>query len=123
LLFIIDVLAKKFKLPIQGSLKNKKALKFLKGEYFHFKIFENKLNYSRFGVIISNKISKKSFLRNKLKRIIFEKIRLEKFHLKPNRDCLIIVLPEIAKNFPITPFIKREIIKNLEINLKKFIYN
>jgi len=113
------VLAKKFKLPIQKSLKNKKALKFLKGRYFYFKIFKSELNYSRFGIIIGSKILKKSYLRNKLKRIVFEKIRLEKFYLRPNQDCLIVVLPEIAKIFSVAPLNKEEIIKDLEINLKK----
>ncbi len=114
------MLAKKFKLSIYKSLRNKKALKILKGKYFNFKIFENGLDYSRFGVIINSKIFKKSFLRNKLKRLIFEDIKLNKFYFKSSRDCLIIVRPEIAKIFLTKDFNKKEIKEDLEVNLGNF---
>lgn len=114
------MLAKKFKLPIYKSLKNKKALKILKGKYFNFKIFDNELGYSRFGAIISSKILKKAFLRNKLKRFIFEDIRLNKVYFKLNRDCLIIVRPEIVRIFSAKDFNIKEIKEDLEINLRNF---
>mgnify|MGYP000916287290 CR=1 FL=1 len=119
------MLAKKFKLPIQESLNKKKAFKFLKGEYFNFKIFENQLNHSRFGVIVPKKIFKKSFLRNQFKRLIFQEIQSQKIYLNPGRDCLIIAKPKILKEAenPKIIFsnekIKENAKKDLKINFNK----
>ncbi|MFA5386467.1 MAG: ribonuclease P protein component [Candidatus Paceibacterota bacterium] len=117
------MLAKKFKLPIQEGLKkNQKAFSFLKGKYFNFKISKNDLNYSRFGVIVSSKIFKKAFARNKLRRIIFEKIRSKNYYLNPGNDILIITLPEASKNFLIGAVGIEKIIKDLESSFN-FIHN
>ncbi len=48
-------------------LKQKKAFR---GKYFIVKKIENDLDYSRLGVIISTKVSKKAVVRNKIKRQI-----------------------------------------------------
>jgi ribonuclease P protein component len=114
------MLAKKFKLPIQKGLKeNQKVFNFLKGKYFNLKNSKNNLDYSRFGVIVSSKIIKKAFLRNRLKRIVFEMIRNKKLYLISGEDVLIISLPMITKSFSAKPFDGKEIIKELEINLEK----
>lgn len=116
------MLAKKFKLPIQEGLKkNQKVFNFLKGKCFNLKKSKNNLNYSRFGVVISSKIIKKAFLRNKLKRIIFETIRDKKLYLIPGEDILIVTLPGIIKSFSTKPFDKKEITEELEINLEKIL--
>ncbi len=61
--------------------------KFLKGNFFHFKILENNLNITRFGLVVSNRISNKATIRNKLKRRMREIVRkLE----KPGFDIVII---------------------------------
>lgn len=54
------------------------------------KIRKNSRNISRFGVIVSNKISKKSTKRNRLKRQIREIIRLKIKQIKPGFDCIVL---------------------------------
>ncbi|PIR13542.1 ribonuclease P protein component [Candidatus Falkowbacteria bacterium CG11_big_fil_rev_8_21_14_0_20_39_10] len=61
------------------------------------KITKNGLDYSRFGVLVSNKISKKAVARNKIKRrvrAVIEKIGLD---LKPGYDCVAITLAPILE--------------------------
>lgn len=90
------MLAKKFRLPIQTVLR-KKPLFTRRDEYFAVKIFANQLSFSRFGTVISRKIDKRAVYRNRLKRLIFDLIRLEKIHLRSGYDMLIYVSPKIIK--------------------------
>ena len=92
----MNMLAKKFRLPIQTVLR-KKPLFARKDEYFNVKIFANQLAFSRFGAVISRKIDKRAVYRNRLKRLIFNLIRLEKIYLRPGYDVLIYVSPKIIK--------------------------
>ena len=93
------MLAKKFRLPIRPWMKdkNKKAIT-KKGNFFIVKILPNNLGFSRFGTIVSSRTAKKATQRNRLKRIIFNFIRLSSFHLKPAKDFLIITLPIINQS-------------------------
>ena len=92
------MLAKKYRLQIQDWLKNKNKKIFTrKSNFFIAKFSSNKLNFSRFGVIISVKVSKSAVKRNKIKRIIFDFIRLNKFYELPGNDVAITVLPPTAK--------------------------
>lgn len=58
--------------------------------YIIIKIRKNSRNISRFGIIVSNKISKKSTKRNHQKRRIREIIRLKLSEIKPGFDCVVI---------------------------------
>jgi len=60
------------------------------------KVVANKLDYCRFGIIVSNKISKKAVKRNEIKRNIRAIIQSKLLFFKLGYDCIIIVLPEIA---------------------------
>ena len=93
------MLAKKFRLPIQsfGRPGANQKIKIVRSEYFTVKSRPNDLGFSRFGTVISRKVSKSAVKRNKIKRIIFNFIRLNKLHLKPGRDVLIIVSPKVAQ--------------------------
>ena len=86
------MLAKKYKLPIQEFLK-KKVLSGKRLDFFHVKTLENNLPHSRFGIVISKKVSGKSSDRNKIKRMIFSLIAKNKKHLLSGKDILIIVQP------------------------------
>ena len=90
------MLAKKFHLPIQTTLR-RKPLFTRRDEYSTIKIFANQLSFSRFGTVISRKIDKRAVYRNRLKRLIFDLISLEKIHLQPGYDMLIYVSPKIIK--------------------------
>ncbi len=59
------------------------------------KILKNDLAYSRFGIIVSNKVSKKASQRNLIKRRIREIIRLNLNRIKSGYDIVIIVSPKI----------------------------
>jgi ribonuclease P protein component len=68
---------------------------FKKGFYFSEKFLmlksvNNDLRVSRFGIIVSNKISKKASERNRTKRLLRESIRLLQKDIKPGLDCVFI---------------------------------
>lgn len=89
------MLRKQYKLPIQ-YFSGKKPGKIVRSGSFNLKIFLTRLPYSRFGVIISTKVSKKATQRNLLKRHIFNFFRIAKNKL-PIADYLVIVSPNAAK--------------------------
>ncbi len=60
------------------------------------KAVKNSLEYSRFGILVGAKISKKAVLRNKIKRQIREIIKLDLKNIKSGFDYVIISLPAIA---------------------------
>ena len=91
------MLAKKFRLPIQDWLKQRKRITTRKSDFFIIKKSDNNLAFSRFGVVISKKVSKSAVKRNKIKRIIFDFIRLNKLYEITGNDVVINVLPPAAK--------------------------
>lgn len=65
------------------------------------KAIKNNLTVVRFGIIVSNKISKKAVERNKVKRRIRSIILSEINNIRPGYDCVIITLPKIiTEDFP-----------------------
>lgn len=64
---------------------------------FGIKILKNDLGYSRFGIIISSKISKKAVVRNKVRRRISETFRLNLKNFKSGFDVIIICRKPIIK--------------------------
>ncbi len=92
------MLAKKFRLPVGQWIKEKKGKEVVKKNiFFILKTGVNDLNFSRFGAVVSLKISKSAVRRNYIKRIIFDFIRLEGLHKIAGKDFLIIVLPPAAR--------------------------
>lgn len=92
------MLAKKFRLQIQNWLKNKdKRIISRRSDFFIIRMSINELFFSRFGVIISAKVSKSAVKRNRIKRIIYDFIRLNKFYEIGGRDVVITVLPATAE--------------------------
>lgn len=92
------MLAKKYRLQIDEWLKDKKKRIFSrKSDFFVIKTSTNNLDFSRFGIVISAKVSKSAVARNRIKRTIFDFVRLNKFQEIAGNDVLIIVLPLAAK--------------------------
>jgi ribonuclease P protein component len=60
------------------------------------KAVENGKGYSRFGILVGVKVSKKAILRNKIKRQIREIIKLDIKNIKSGFDYVIICLPAIV---------------------------
>ncbi|MBI5401262.1 ribonuclease P protein component [Candidatus Wolfebacteria bacterium] len=93
---IIQMLAKKYKLPIKEFLDKKPRISG-RTEFFLMRILPNNLKFSRFGVVISKKVSASAVVRNKIKRTIFDFLRIEKLHIPAGKDVLLTVLPPAAK--------------------------
>lgn len=112
------MLAKKFRLPIQSVL-NKSGRTF-RSRSFLIKVFLNQLNFNRFGVVISKKVSKLAVKRNLIKRIVLD---LTKKFVRQSADAengskldvLIIISPTMIK------MEKADIIKELEESLQKIV--
>jgi ribonuclease P protein component len=70
------------------------------GKVLGLKAAPNNLGITRFGIMVSLKVSKKAVVRNKIKRQIRAIISQELSLLKPGKDLVIIVFPLILdKNF------------------------
>jgi ribonuclease P protein component len=82
------------------------------GKNLGIKVKSNKLELSRFAIIVSSKISKKAVERNIIKRRLREILRLENKYLKVGYDLIIVTLPTIlgAKQVEI----KKELITTLQ---------
>lgn len=108
------MLAKKFRLQIQkqNPVDFKKAIGG-SGKYFFLKTAKNEFSYGRFGAVINKGVDKSSVKRNRIKRIVFDFIRLKKIYLLPGKDFLIIVSPP-ARNLK-----KMEIKKELTLLFNK----
>jgi ribonuclease P protein component len=61
------------------------------------KILKNNLSESRFGFIVSKKVSGKATVRNKVKRRLRSVIQKELQNIKKSSDIIIIALPGIEK--------------------------
>ncbi len=64
--------------------------KVFQDDYFLLKFKKNNLKISRFGFIVSSKVSKKAVKRNYIKRRMRESIRLSHHHIKKGFDIVII---------------------------------
>ena len=70
-----------------------------------FKFIKNNLSYSRFGFVVSNKVTKKAPQRNLIRRRIREIIRLNIKKISRGYDFIIIVSPKIInKEGKVLPF-------------------
>ncbi len=61
------------------------------------RFLENNLNETRFGFIVSKKISKKSVTRNKIKRRLREQVRIRILKIKKGLDIVIIAKRKIIE--------------------------
>ena len=69
-----------------------------KNGFLALRVFKNDLPESRFGFVISKKVSQKAVVRNKIKRRISEVIRLNLEKIKKGADVVFIAFPGIEKN-------------------------
>jgi len=66
---------------------------------------------SKFGFVISTRISKKAVDRNKIKRILSEEVRLNYKSIKPGYNVVFLVKPSILKKDE--DYIRKEVLKSL----------
>ncbi len=91
------MLSRKYRLKKEKDFE----LVFKKGKTFSskflfLKIRKNNFGISRFGFVIGKRITKKSTVRNKIKRRLREVIRKKIEKIKPGFDVVIIGRPEIV---------------------------
>lgn len=94
-------------LPKKNRLKKKKDFerifkkgKGLNGDFLFLKIAKNNLKESRFGFVVSKKVSKKAVVRNKVKRRLREAVKLKLPGVKAGIDGVLITRPGIeSKTF------------------------
>lgn len=65
--------------------------------FLAIKMAPNGLEYSRFGFIVSNKVSKKAVSRNRIKRLLRETVRLSFGQIKNGFDAVIMVKTDISE--------------------------
>ena len=82
------------KKDFEGIFKNSKSFK---NNLFIFKVAKNNLDISRFGFVVSKKVSKKAVVRNKIKRRLVDAIKGEIKKIKTGIDIILITLPGIEK--------------------------
>ena len=92
-------------LPKNNRLKKKKDFEkvFKKGKIFKenfltIRNVENNLDDSRFGFVVSRKVSKRATVRNKIKRILRKTTEGSLRGIKKGQDVLIVVLPGLEIN-------------------------
>lgn len=95
------MLKKEFRLRKQKDFENvfKKGVYFSE-RYLTLKAVKNDLPFSRFGFVVSKKVSKKAVERNRIKRLMSEFIRLSQKEIKLGFDIIFISrVGIVGKNF------------------------
>jgi len=71
--------------------------KSLRNNLFILKVAKNNLQISRFGFVVSQKVSKKATVRNKVRRRLVAAIKAEEKNIKSGADLVFIALSGIEK--------------------------
>ncbi len=94
-------------LPIQNRLKKKNDFDrvFKKGRSFEgnalsLRLTENDLKVSRFAFVVSLKVAKKAFLRNKIRRRLREAVKANLSKIKTGLDVVFFARPGLATKPP-----------------------
>ena len=91
----------------------------LKTDFFMVRQLPNNYDYSRFGVVISKKVSTSAVVRNKVKRTFFDFIGKNKLQGKGGRDILLTAMFQIKKGEEVD---KNKIEEDLKRILKLNLY-
>jgi ribonuclease P protein component len=70
--------------------------RFFSQDFLALKIIPNSLPFSRFGFIVSNKVSKRAVRRNRTKRLLRECVRLSWKEIYPGFDAVMIAKSDIS---------------------------
>jgi len=84
----------KKKKDFEAIFKNSKSLR---TNFFILKIRENGLGINRFGFVVSQKVSKRAVVRNRVRRRLSDIMRSESENIKIGTDLVVIAFPGIDK--------------------------
>jgi len=91
------MLAKKYRISKDKEFQNiYKKGHIIYNPFFNIKFLPNNLRNSRFGIVISTKISKKAVVRNKSRRQIKAVICNNLNNIKPGFDIVVLTKPAIT---------------------------
>ena len=90
------MLPKKYRLPGSRKLTNAQSISF---PFFTVLIAPSTFPYSRFGFVVSKKVDSKAVVRNRLKRMLRQRVQDELSTFAINKDFLFLV----KKNFSEEP--------------------
>ncbi|OGN03913.1 MAG: ribonuclease P protein component [Candidatus Yanofskybacteria bacterium RIFCSPHIGHO2_01_FULL_44_17] len=99
-------LAKKYRLAKKDIEMVLKRGRTAKNSFFFIKFLENQAEHFRAAIVISNKVSKKAVVRNRIRRIIAESFRSGQV-LKRSFDMVVVATANIVEKR--TKEIKREV--------------
>lgn len=110
-------------LPSSNRLVRKQDFELIKKEgrkyqsnFFGVLVKSTEENSSRFGFIVSTKISKKAAERNKIKRLLRESIKTFLSEIKPGNDILFLVKKDILnKSFEEISKETKEVLKRANV--------
>ncbi|MEK7658342.1 MAG: ribonuclease P protein component [Patescibacteria group bacterium] len=113
-------------LPKSNRLKNKKDFdrvfkegRGFKNDFLALKAVKNNTDISRFGFVVSQKVSKKAVIRNKIKRRLREIIKKDLAVFKNGIDIVLIVFPNLNdKDFSETQKIASDLFKKSGVIVK-----
>ena len=71
----------------------------------------NERGYQRFAVVVSKKVLKSAVGRNRIRRRVYEAIRLELPDFSAKKDCIFVIYSKDVKEMPFLEL--RELIRNL----------
>lgn len=98
----------KKKKEFDGVFKNGKTVN---GSFLFIKFKSNNLDVSRFGFVISLKVSKKAVKRNRIRRLLAETAQNNLKQIKDNYDIIIVVKPGMAEKITEKNTIRNDFIK------------
>ncbi len=97
------MLAKKYRLPVQSVLR--KNGRTYRGPYFFIKKYPPALAYSRYSVVVANKVAPLSTARSYIKRLYYRAIRPLMAETPPG-DYLITAMQAPYESLPVDAIIK-----------------
>lgn len=95
------MIAKKYRFHSRGGIKyTYRNGRTIRGAKISLVFAANSRNHQRFSVVISKKILKSAVDRNRVRRRVYEAIRLELPNFKQNLDCLFIINTKDVASLP-----------------------
>jgi RNase P protein component len=98
------MLAKKYRLPSSffKKIEKEKITPILSysGNFFSAKVYSSLFDYARFAVVVPANVFKKSVLRNKYRRMVYDLIRVSGLYKTKNIDCVLYLKKTIESTPP-----------------------